>query len=67
MLDAAAAILPPLFMIAMVVVVGLSAYRATDGAAREDAADDLRRQQQADLETPNDGREPHRGDGTSGL
>ena len=44
-MDVIAGLLPPLFMVAMIVLVGLSAYRATQGTAEEDAEDDARRRQ----------------------
>ena len=43
-MDVIAALLPPMFMIAMIVLVGMSAYRATQPSAEEDAEDDARRQ-----------------------
>ena len=42
-MDVVAGLLPPLFMVVMILLVGLSAYRATQGAAKEDAEDDARR------------------------
>ena len=41
-MDVVAGLLPPMFMVAMIVLVGLSAYRATQGSAEEDAEDDAR-------------------------
>lgn len=50
MLNTLAGLLPAVFIVAMIVIVALTAYRATDGAAREDASDDARRADQAALD-----------------